>query len=61
MTFFAFVLNRPIVLMCRLRPSSPSVEHLLRAWSTVLNSSRVAMLTPASVAWADRTTATSRV
>jgi hypothetical protein len=58
MTFFALVLNRPIVLMCCFRPSSPKAT-ICSGVFTSAKSARVALLTPASVAWADSTTATS--
>ena len=58
MTFFALVLNRPMVLIASRSASSPSSTIcsgvLIRS-----NSGRVAMFTLASVACADSTTATS--
>jgi len=58
MTFFALVLNRPIVLIAWRSGSSPKSTIcfgvLMRA-----NNGLVAMFTLASVACADRTTATS--
>jgi hypothetical protein len=60
MTFFALVLNRPIVRMWRLRSSSPSAT-ICSGVVTCLNRSRMARLTLASVACAESTTATSRV
>jgi len=60
MTFFALVLNRPIVLIASRRRSSPSASICFGVVIR-LNSGRQATLTLASVAWAERTTATSRV
>ena len=57
-TFFALELNRPMVLMCCFSPSSPSAT-ICAGVVTVLNSSRVALLTPTSVDWAESTTAIS--
>ena len=58
MTFFALVLNRPMVLIASRSASSPKSTIccgvLMRS-----NRARVAMLTLASVACADSTTATS--
>ncbi len=57
-TFFALALYRPIVEMYFFSPSSPRA----RIFSAVLatgNRRRVALLTPTSVACADRVTATS--
>jgi len=58
MTFLALVLNKPIVLIAFRSDSSPK-STTWRGFLMLLNSGRVAMLTLASVAWADRTTATS--
>ena len=55
MTFFALVLNRPIVLICARNASSPSAT-ICSGVLMRLNKSRVAMLTLTSVAWADSTT-----
>ena len=60
MTFFALVLNRPIVLIASRRRSSPS-STICSGVLTRSNKGRVAMFTLASVACADRTTATSKV
>jgi len=60
MTFFAFMLNRPMVRMCAFSPSSPSAS-ICAGVVTRANRSRVAMFTPASVDWAESTTATSKV
>src|SRR5262247_3835943 len=49
-----------MVLMRSCRPSSPSWSIFWGVLAT-LKSGSVALLTPASVAWADRTTATSSV
>ena len=58
MTFFALVLNRPIVLIASRSLSSPK-STICRGVLMCSNSGRVAMFTLASVAWADSTTATS--
>ena len=60
MTFFALVLNRPMVLMASRSFASPSAT-IFSGVSTCANKARVALLTPASVACADSTTATSSV
>ena len=60
MTFFALVRNRPIVLMRSRTLSSPSAS-IASGVSASAKSGRVALLTPASVACAESTTATSRV
>ena len=60
MTFLAFMRKRPMVLMRSCRSSTPSAT-ILRGVSATLNSGLVALLTPASVACAESTTATSRV
>ena len=53
MTFFALVLNRPMVLMCAFTPSSPSAT-IFAGVSAIANSLRVARLTETSVACAER-------
>ena len=58
MTFFALVLNSPMVLICCFSPSSPSAT-ICAGVLTSRNSARVALLTPTSVDWAESTTATS--
>jgi len=58
MTFLALVLNKPMVLIAVRSDSSPS-STIWCGFLIVLNSGRVAMFTLASVAWAERTTATS--
>ncbi len=60
MTFLALVLKRPMVLMRSRTSSSPSASIFLGV-SATLNRPRVALLTPASVACAESTTATSKV
>jgi len=59
-TFLALVLNRPMLLIASRSDSSPNSTMacgvLMRA-----NKGLVAMLTLASVAWAESTTATSKV
>ena len=57
-TFFALVLNRPIVLIASRRASSPK-STICWGFLMRVNSGRQAMLTLASVACADSTTATS--
>ena len=57
MTFLALVLNRPMVLMNSRTRSSPSAT-ILAGVSAAANNAGVALLTPASVACADSTTAT---
>jgi len=58
MTFLALVLNKPIVLIAFRSDSSPK-SIIWRGFLMRSNNGRVAMLTLASVAWADSTTATS--
>jgi len=58
MTFLALVLNKPIVLIAFRSDSSPK-SIIWRGFLMRSNNRRVAMLTLASVAWADSTTATS--
>jgi len=60
MTFFALVLNRPMVLIASRSASSPSATICLGVLIRA-NSGRQAVLTLASVAWAERTTATSKL
>jgi hypothetical protein len=60
MTFFALVLNRPMVLMKLRTFASPSLT-IFSGVSAAANSAGVALLTPASVACAERTTATRSV
>ena len=60
MMFLALVLNRPIDLMWSLSRLSPRAS-ICAGVSTFSNSGPVALLTPTSVAWAESTTATSRV
>src|SRR5262249_9864596 len=60
MTFFALVRNRPIVLMYARTRSSPSAA-ILAGVSAAANKAGVALLTPASVACAESTTAISSV
>ena len=59
-TFLAFVLKSPMVLMCSLRRASPSAS-MSAGVSTAAKSAPVALLTPLSVACAESTTATSSV
>ena len=59
-TFFALVLNSPIVRMKSRTRSSPSAS-IFSGVSATAKSGPVARLTPRSVAWADSTTATSSV
>ena len=59
-TFFALVRNRPMVLISSRTRASPSAT-ISAGVSAAANSAGVALLTPASVACADSTTATSRV
>lgn len=56
--FFALALNKPIVLMYSIRPSSPS-ERICSGVLAFLNRTVVAALTETSVAWAESTTDTS--
>ena len=58
MTFFALVLNKPMVLIALRSASSPN-STICRGVLMRANSGRQAMLTLASVACAERTTATS--
>jgi len=58
MTFFALVLNSPMVLIASRRRSSPK-STICCGVLMCSNSGRQAMLTLASVACAERTTATS--
>ena len=60
MTFFALPRHRPMVRMYSPTSSSPSAS-IFSGVSAAANSARVALLTPASVACADSTTATSSV
>ena len=60
MTFFALVRNSPMVLINSRTRSSPSAA-IFSGVSASANSAGVALLTPASVACADSTTATSSV
>ena len=60
MTFFALVLNSPIVRIAARTRSSPSAT-ICAGVSAAAKSPRVALLTPASVACADSTTATRSV
>ena len=60
MTFFALVRNRPMVLMKSRTLASPSFT-IFSGVSAAANSAGVALLTPASVACADSTTATRSV
>ena len=60
MTLRALALNRPMVRIWPRTPSSPSAS-MASGVSAAAKSVRVALLTPASVAWADSTTATSSV
>ncbi len=59
-TFFALVRNRPMVLIRSRTLASPSAA-ILAGVSASANNAGVALLTPASVACADSTTATSSV
>ena len=59
-TFLALVRNRPMVLISSRTLSSPSAA-ILAGVSAKANSAGVALLTPASVACAESTTATSSV
>ena len=59
-TFFALVRKRPMVLIRSCTRASPSAA-ILAGVSAAANSAGVALLTPASVACADSTTATSSV
>ena len=59
-TFFALVRNRPMVLIRSRTLSSPSAT-IFSGVGPAANSAGVALLTPASVACADSTTATSSV
>ena len=59
-TFFALVRNSPIVRISSITRSSPSAS-IFAGVSASANSAGVALLTPASVACADSTTATSSV
>ena len=58
MMFSALLLNNPIVLMCAFRPSIPSASIAWGVFATG-NSFAVALLTPLSVACAERITAIS--
>ncbi len=60
MTFLALLRKRPMVLMCSRTASSPSAI-ILAGVSATAKRPRVALLTPASVACAESTTATRRV
>ena len=60
MTFFALVRNSPMVLIRSRTLASPSAT-IFAGVSASANSAGVALLTPASVACADSTTATSSV
>src|SRR4051812_21877060 len=60
MTFFALVRNSPMVLINSRTRSSPSAA-IFSGVSASANKAGVALLTPASVACADSTTATSSV
>ena len=60
MTFFALVRNSPMVLISSRTLASPSAT-IFSGVSASANSAGVALLTPASVACADSTTATSSV
>ena len=59
-TFLALFRYRPMELMYGISPSSPSAS-IFCGVSATLNSRSVALLTPTSVAWADRATATTKV
>ena len=56
MMFFALLLNRPMVLMKGVRPATPNASMAAGVWAA-RNSAGVALLTPLSVACADRITA----
>jgi hypothetical protein len=58
MTFFALVLNKPMVLIASRNRSSPK-STICFGFLMCSNSGLQAMLTLASVAWAESTTATS--
>ncbi len=61
MTFFALVLNRPMVLMCCFSAFLAQRDHLLGRVDLGGTARRVALFTPTSVACADSATATSSV
>ena len=57
--FLALELKSPMVLMCSFNPASPSAS--IASGVSTFEKLLVALFTPTSVAWADKTTATSGV